>query len=116
MIKKLTGFVAIVAFVAVAAPTMTGCSKKASCKNVCEKMKKCSDAFAEVAGKGMPKAAMEMMKKTMKKQFADTDACIKKCKKDKTSKDDKKLNKCMGKSDCKAFAECFMKAVKESKK
>ncbi len=113
MFRKLTGIVVVAAFVGIMAPA-TGCSKKANCKNVCERMKKCSDEFAEAAGKGMPKQALEMMKKEMKKQFSDTEACIKKCKKSKNKGKDKKImEKCMGKSSCKDFAECVMK---ESKK
>ena len=113
MIKKLTGLVVVAAFLSVAAPNLAGCSKKVNCKSVCEKMKKCSDEFAEVAAKGMPKAAMDMMKKEMKKQFADVDKCTKKCKKEKKDKDDASMKKCMAKSDCKAFVKCVME---ESKK
>ncbi len=110
MIKKLTGLVAMVAFIGVAAPaTMTGCSKKTGCKAFCERMKKCSDSMAEMEAKGMPKEALAKMKEGFKKEYGDTAKCTKQCKKHADKKEKKKMNECLAKSGCEAFAKCLKK-------
>ena len=55
-----------------------------------------------------------MMKREMRKQFADTAKCEKQCNHSKNKEEDKRVaDKCMPKTTCKAFAECL---ITESKK
>jgi hypothetical protein len=94
-----------------------GCSTvKVDCDKMCSRaFKECATEVVIAAKKGTAEsqAAVEKAGQLPKLQEAGYQACMKSCKKNKgMGSDAAKINECLEKKDCKAFAECFTPYLK----
>lgn len=111
--KKLLYPLAALAAVAMLGAATSSCSK-VDCDKYCNKM---TDCFAEItspAGK-TPSEQQRKLLKGLAKTFKAT--CKADCKKKKgRGRDASKINKCLGKSGCEAFAKCMRPLIKKARK